>query len=145
MSVEIGMVVFVQNVADLLNILSVLLLKWVIDGFAMNVDILLGLHIEDLFINQQNQRTMTRERYNELKRVSKERYLSEHEQALFTDGAEWADQHPRKGLWDAEKVISFLKEHATVENSSNINIHINGVIYHFVNDFIEDLRKAMED
>lgn len=62
----------------------------------------------------------------------------------FEEGAKWADQHPRKGLWDSEKVISFLKEHATVENSSNINIHINGACYHFVNDFIEDLRKAME-
>ena len=63
----------------------------------------------------------------------------------YIQGAKWADQHPREGLWNAEKVISFLKEHATVENSSNINIHINGAYYHFVNDFIEDLRKAMEN
>lgn len=59
------------------------------------------------------------------------------------DSINWADSHPRKGLVDIEKVIGFLKEHATVENSSNINIHINGACYHFVNDFIEDLRKAM--
>lgn len=59
--------------------------------------------------------------------------------------AEWADQHPMKGLWDAEKVINFLKERATLENSSNINIHINGATYHSVNDFIHDLKKAMED
>ena len=63
----------------------------------------------------------------------------------YIQGAEWADQHPREGLWDAEKVINFLKERATLENSSNINIHINGVTYHFVNDFIEDLKKAMEE
>lgn len=62
----------------------------------------------------------------------------------FIRGAKWADEHPKEGLWDCEKVISFLKEHATVENSSNINIHINGACYHFVNDFIQDLRKAME-
>lgn len=65
--------------------------------------------------------------------------------AALQDLADWKDQHPRKGLWDSEKVISFLKEHATVENSSNINIHINGAYYHFINDFIENLRKAMED
>jgi hypothetical protein len=63
----------------------------------------------------------------------------------FIRGAEWADEHPKEVLWDSEKVISFLKEHATVENSCNINIHINGATYHFVNDFIEDLRKAMEE
>lgn len=63
----------------------------------------------------------------------------------FATGVEWADEHPKEGLWDAKKVISFLKEHATVESSSNINIHINGATYHFVNDFIEDLTKAMED
>lgn len=63
----------------------------------------------------------------------------------FKKGIKWADSHPREGLWDSEKVISFLKEHATVENSSNINIQINGACYHFVNDFIQDLRKAMED
>lgn len=63
----------------------------------------------------------------------------------FATGVDWADQNPRKGLWEAEKVINFLKERATLENSSNINIHINGATYHFVNDFIEDLRKAMEE
>ena len=26
----------------------------------------------------------------------------------FKTGAEFADQHPRKGLWDAEKVIEWL-------------------------------------
>lgn len=63
----------------------------------------------------------------------------------FLEGFDYADQHPKKGLWDAEKVINFLKERATLENSSNINIYINGATYHFVNDFIEDLHKAMED
>lgn len=31
----------------------------------------------------------------------------------FLEGAEWADQHPRKGLWDAEKVIEWLKRNCT--------------------------------
>ena len=26
----------------------------------------------------------------------------------YIQGAEWADQHPRKGLWDVEKVIEWL-------------------------------------
>lgn len=64
---------------------------------------------------------------------------------IFKAGVNYADSHPREGLWDAKKVISFLTKHATVENSSNINIHINGATYHFVSDFIKDLHKAMEN
>ena len=53
---------------------------------------------------------MTRERFNELKRLSKERYESEHEQRLFMDGAEYADSHPRKGLADIEKAVEWLDD-----------------------------------
>lgn len=49
---------------------------------------------------------------------------------------EWADQHPRKGLWDSEKVTSFIKENVR-------EYHKSGVFH--VDDFIRDLRKAMED
>lgn len=51
--------------------------------------------------------------------------------------AKWADQHPREGLWDATKVIRWLKEHISE--------------YYMTNEFeecfdsmYEDLKKAME-
>lgn len=30
--------------------------------------------------------------------------------AALQDLADWKDQHPRKGLWDAEKVKQFLRD-----------------------------------
>lgn len=51
-------------------------------------------------------------------------------------GTEWADQHPRKGLWDAEKVIKFIKDNVR-------EYHKSGVFH--IDDFINSLRKEMEE
>ena len=58
----------------------------------------------------------------------------------FSTGADWADQHPRKGLWDSEKVIKWLR--ANIDNYANYNVKTDEC---FVNDFEEDLCKAMEE
>lgn len=71
---------------------------------------------------------MTRE--EEIKKRAKECFDEPIEQALFWKGAEWADQHPRKGLWDAEKVCAW------------IGIHLLPSCQGYI---LEDLRKAMED
>lgn len=60
----------------------------------------------------------------------------------FIVGAKWADQHPRKGLWDSEKVCKFLYEKIidiTYLNNDNTNEHYDK------DEFIEDLRKVMEE
>lgn len=62
------------------------------------------------------------------------------QQQCFKAGVEWADQHPREGLWDKEKVIKWLR--ANVDNYANYNVKTDEC---FVNDFEEDLIKAMED
>jgi len=49
--------------------------------------------------------------------------------------AEWADQHPRKGLWDAEKVIGWLM--------NNINNYL--IKDRDIDLIYEDLRKAMNE
>ena len=58
--------------------------------------------------------------------------------------ADWKDQHPRKGLWDAEKVCKYLENHAghymTLENDEDGELQ--SVFYQ--KGLIEDLRKAME-
>lgn len=57
----------------------------------------------------------------------------------YIQGAEWADQHPRKGLWDAEKVEKVL---------GNLLFNKEKKIYRAYLDydaFFEDLRKAMEE
>lgn len=58
-------------------------------------------------------------------------FVTKAEKFAWIHGAEWADDYPRKGLWDAEKVIEWLRN----------NQH--GFILTDID--IEDLRKAMED
>lgn len=55
-------------------------------------------------------------------------------------GISWADQHPKEGLWDSGKVIKWLR--ANVDNYANYNVKTDEC---FVNDFEEDLIKAMEE
>lgn len=54
----------------------------------------------------------------------------------YTQGAEWADQHPRKGLWDANKVLAWI--------SQNIESYCKLDAKNF-NNLLFDLEKAMED
>ena len=59
----------------------------------------------------------------------------------FIKGAEYADQHPRKELWDAEKVIEWLKN-----NSHKYVVCDESDFSHYAyNSLIENLHKAMED
>ena len=59
--------------------------------------------------------------------------------------ADWKDQHPREGLWDAEKVCKYLENHAghymTLENDEDGELQ--SVFYQ--KGLVEDLCKAMED
>ena len=56
----------------------------------------------------------------------------------FIEGAKWADQHPRKGLWDAEKVIEWL-------NSVDFSNYVENLSVVYVGQLKHDLIKAMED
>lgn len=57
---------------------------------------------------------------------------------MFVLGANYADQHPRKGLWDGEKVIGWLKE--------NIGeYYMTNEFEEYFDSMYEDLKKAMED
>lgn len=57
----------------------------------------------------------------------------------FVQGAIYADQHPRKGLWEAEKVCEWLKENAWLYDI--VQVHC---VQTNIDDIIHDLRKAME-
>lgn len=71
--------------------------------------------------------------------------LSTANQIIESKQSDWKDQHPRKGLWDAEKVCKYLENHAghyiTLENDEEGELQ--SVFYQ--KGLIEDLRKAMED
>ena len=54
-------------------------------------------------------------------------------------GILWADQHPRKGLWDAKKVIDYIYNHAHVRTFGDIVIDNMSVT-----EFIKTMEKAME-
>lgn len=61
----------------------------------------------------------------------------------FVQGAIYADQHPRKGLWDSEKVVEWIK--------NNFSCSGHGFPLHYLHtsyqpeDIVKDLCKAMED
>ena len=57
------------------------------------------------------------------------------QQQCFKAGVEWADQHPRKGLWDANKILAWI--------SQNIESYCKLDAKNF-NNLLFDLRKAME-
>ncbi len=52
---------------------------------------------------------------------------------------EWADQHPRKGLWDAEKVCNILR------NKMDSNWFYEKMERADYDSIIKDLHKAMEN
>ena len=82
---------------------------------------------------------MTREREEEIK-YEASFYQLTNSREKFIEGAKWADEHPRKGLWDSEKVIMWLR--ANIDNYANYNVRTDEC---FVDDFEEELIKAMEE
>jgi hypothetical protein len=54
---------------------------------------------------------------------------------------EWADQHPRDGLWDSEKVIEWLDHYADSYTYFSPDKQETG----FIGQMFDDLRKAMEE
>lgn len=59
---------------------------------------------------------MTQEGKNREKEIAQaaesEYFVTKAEEFAWIRGAEWADQHPRKGLVDIDKIASFIKYHA---------------------------------
>lgn len=68
--------------------------------------------------------------------------ICENSIPIFVQGAEWTDEHPRKGMVDIEKVCEFVLNnlHHYVEYSK---VTDGIVCYNY--KFSEDLRKAMEE
>lgn len=54
--------------------------------------------------------------------------------------ADWTDQHPRKGLWESDKVIDYIYHHAHVRTFGDIVMDDMSVT-----EFIDKMKKAMED
>ena len=55
--------------------------------------------------------------------------------------ADWKDRNPRKGLWDANKVIKWLQDNADSHTWYDEFEGESGM----TDNFIEDLQKAMEE
>lgn len=61
--------------------------------------------------------------------------------AALHDLADYKDQNPRKGLWDSEKVVKWILENADKHTWYDDFYYRAGI----TDDFIDDLRKAMEE
>lgn len=90
---------------------------------------------------------MTREEKNREKEITQavesEYFITKAEEFAWINGAEWADQHPRKGLWDSEKVIEWLKNNASQYMEDN-HKYGEGCEYDTA-ELVKDLAKAMEE
>lgn len=75
-------------------------------------------------------------------------YTGEYTNSDFHFGAEWADSHPREGLWDRNKICAFIKSLLTDTEVLDTyrGVMVRGVkaSYTTVEELIEDLRKTME-
>lgn len=88
---------------------------------------------------------MSREEENREKEITQaaesEYFVTKAEEFAWIHGAEWADQHPRKGLWDSEKVIEWLDHYADSYTYFSPDKQETG----FIGQMFDDLRKAMEE
>lgn len=59
------------------------------------------------------------------------------------DAIDWADENPREGLWDKDKVCRWIREHLTFNDDKwyTDNDYVKGIM----DEVIEDLTKAMEE
>ena len=82
--------------------------------------------------------TQEEERYYEIGEASYE-WVGERGDTEFRLGAEWADEHPRKGLVGIEKIRNWL-EHNTM---SELCLDLGN--FQLVREFIDNCIKAMEE
>lgn len=74
-------------------------------------------------------------------------HYSDNDAVYYTRGVKWADEHPKEGLWDKEKVCNFLYNHLFY----NVLLYMNAddpSLSPNITDkkaFIKDLCKAMEE
>lgn len=72
-------------------------------------------------------------------------YANERYEAAISM-AEWADQNPREGLWDAEKVVEWiLNNYETYEQTYTDNSGNHTYSDFQICQFIRSLREAMEE
>lgn len=71
-------------------------------------------------------------------------YYSDNDAFIYTIGAEWADEHPREGLWDKEKVCKYLKMVLETTDANYNETYIRSFQFNNVDELIEDLCKVME-
>lgn len=68
--------------------------------------------------------------------------MTETRDDYFVDGVQWADEHPRKGFVDIDKVCEFLKNNARKYFGVDWSQHE----WYFERDqLIKDLHKEMEE
>lgn len=80
-------------------------------------------------------------REKQIQEAAKEYDLWEVGQQLFIVGAEWADEHPREGLWDKDKVIEWI-----MENDKKYTFSDEwGDAYIDKYMLVDELTKAMEE
>ena len=70
--------------------------------------------------------------------------IADAREESFAEGAEWADEHPKEGMISLDKVCSWIDN---VDIGKYLSCLFSGTvnISFLSNDFIRDLKKAMEE
>ena len=76
-------------------------------------------------------------RDDEIFKAAREHSDNRDARMSFSCGARWADEHPRKGLVDIDKVYKWLEENLHMYNTSECRGDRIA--------FVEDFKKAMEE
>lgn len=74
-------------------------------------------------------------------------HITNAQLTLFAAGAMWADEHPKEGLWNKEKVCNFLYNHLFYNVLLYMNTDDSSLSPNITDKktFIEDLCKVMEE
>ena len=70
-------------------------------------------------------------------------HITNAQLTLFAAGAMWADEHPKEGLWERDKVIKWIKDHLRFEDDgwhTDIENYKNTI-----DIVIEDLIKSINE
>ena len=70
-------------------------------------------------------------------------HITNAQLTLFAAGVMWADEHPKEGLWNKDKVIEWIKDHLRFEDDG---WHTDTENYKSTIDtVIEDLKKSINE
>lgn len=72
--------------------------------------------------------------------------FNDHDKEIFTIGAEWADEHPKEGFIDINKIYEWFYTYFYVHpHDCHVVQYDSDEPFEDIDDFVEQFKKAMEE